>query len=133
MIPLNISSLRNSKVRFSSTTLLVGNTNSLFPLICALIPYFFKRLVFVRNVFRIKVAMLFVLDNNFMSRRVFMFAICFIFSAFTSIPFISPNDSISVFVASVTKSISEIFDLQLYNFESTISHFHILHEFYLLR
>ena len=38
MIPLNISSLRNSKVRFSSTTLLVGNTNSLFPLICALIP-----------------------------------------------------------------------------------------------
>lgn len=91
MMPLNISSLKNSRVRFNSTTLLVGNTNSLFPLTCAFIPYFFKRLVLVRDAFRIKITILLVLDNNFMIRRVFMFVICFMFSALASIPSVSPN------------------------------------------
>lgn len=120
--PLNISSFKNSNTRFNSATLLVGNTNSLFAFIEAFIPYFLKRQLLVRDVFLIKVAILSVFDNNFISRRVFMFAIYFIFSVLTLIPSISPKDSISVFVASVTKSISEKNDLQLYNYESTTFH-----------
>lgn len=78
-----------------------------FSFICALTPYLFNRLVFVRGAFLIKAEILSVFDNNFISRRVFIFAICFILSVFTLIPSISPKDSISAFVASVTKSISE--------------------------
>lgn len=99
--------MRNSKTRFKSATLFIGKTNSLFSFICALTPYLFNRLVFVRGAFLIKAEILSVFDNNFISRRVFIFAICFILSVFTLNPSISPNDSISAFVASVTKSISE--------------------------
>ena len=102
-----MSSLRNSKTRFKSATLFVGKTNSLFSFIWALTPYLFNRLVFVRDAFLIKVEILSVFDNNFISRRVFMFAICFMLSVFTLIPSNSPKDSISAFVASVTKFISE--------------------------
>lgn len=107
MIFLNIFLLRNFKVWFSLIILLVGNINLLFLLICVLILYFFKRFVFVWNVFCIKVVMLFVLDNNFMSWWVFMFVICFIFFVFIFIFFILLNDLIFVFVVFVIKFISE--------------------------